>query len=298
MINVITVHWMSAKWVPAQLAYLERNLNVPYRTVASLNGIDDPGDKGDVRLRGRCRGRSSGQAQQARRRLSSRRPTRPTCSCSSTVTRSRSSHCSRGSTRSSSAMGWLRSNGGENCDDIRPHPCFCAMTVKTWKELGGDWGVEEWTSSVGMLFDDAGGILASTLRENRVDWLPLLRTNTSNPHPLWFAVYGHRIYHHGAGFRSRVSKLDRSNTKALTRVDSIWSDPSLGQLSVNLRRNPSVMLQARPRHVATLARAARRTALQRFKRRFDANAQSASDEVFDRISSDEHFYRAFDSTLS
>src|ERR1700722_11377980 len=46
MINVITVHWMSDKWVAAQLSYLKRNMNAPYRLVASLNGIEDPGVRG------------------------------------------------------------------------------------------------------------------------------------------------------------------------------------------------------------------------------------------------------------
>jgi hypothetical protein len=185
----------------------------------------------------------------------------------------------------------------ENCEDRRPHPSFCATTVKFWKEVGASWGVQPWTSTSGVEFTDAGGLLAANLRENAVDWLPLVRTNTSNPHPLWFAVYGHRIYHHGAGFRSRVSKVDEQNTRALLQVDSIWDDPSLGQLSVALRRRPSAILEARPRHARTLAKATRRTVLQRFKRRFDANAQSESDQVFDRVMSDERFYLDYDSTL-
>jgi hypothetical protein len=297
MINVITVHWMSPKWVPAQVAYLKRNVNAPYRIVASLNGIDDPeirelfdyaedveGDHPD-----KLNSLAATVVEQAEPSDmlvfldGDAFPVQPLFPWLEEVVE---------------RHGLVAVQRRENCEDRRPHPCFCATTVKTWKEIGGDWGVKEWTSSVGVLFDDAGGVLASKLQDNGIDWLPLTRTNTNNPHPLWFAVYGHHIYHHGAGFRSRVSKLDRKNTKALTHVDSIWGDPSLGQLSVTLRRNPSVVLHTRPRHVAKLAKAARRTTLQRFKRRFDANAESESDEVFARVLSDEHFYRAFDSTLS
>ena len=42
MINIATVHWQSARWIEAQLHYVERSLDVPYRVFASLNGIDDP----------------------------------------------------------------------------------------------------------------------------------------------------------------------------------------------------------------------------------------------------------------
>jgi hypothetical protein len=38
--------------------------------------------------------------------------------------------------------------------------------------------------------------------------MPLLRSNTADLHPVWFAVYAEHIYHHGAGFRRRVSRVD------------------------------------------------------------------------------------------
>src|ERR1700691_3062708 len=40
--KIISVHWMTAKWVSPQLAFLDRNAGAPYRVFASLNGIDDP----------------------------------------------------------------------------------------------------------------------------------------------------------------------------------------------------------------------------------------------------------------
>ena len=43
---------------------------------------------------------------------------------------------------------------------------------------------------------------------NNFAWTPLLRTNKRNDHPLWFAVYGDIIYHHGAGFRRPFSRVD------------------------------------------------------------------------------------------
>ena len=42
MINIATVHWQTPKWIDAQLHYVSRSLDVPYRVFAALNGIDDP----------------------------------------------------------------------------------------------------------------------------------------------------------------------------------------------------------------------------------------------------------------
>jgi hypothetical protein len=183
----------------------------------------------------------------------------------------------------------------ENCEDLRPHPSFCATTVGLWKELGCDWTVTPWTSPTGITFEDAGGTLAGVLESNGIDWLPLLRTNTYNPHPLWYAVYGHRVYHHGAGFRNRVSKVDKVTRPALLKATK--EDASLGELSVAVRKRPSILLQARPRHTRALVRAGRRTVLHKLTRRFADKADAESDEMFKRLSSDERFYRTFDSTV-
>jgi hypothetical protein len=296
MINVITVHWMSDKWVAAQLSYLKRNMNAPYRLVASLNGIEDPGVRGLFDIAKDVEGEHPEKLDLlAGMVVEDAEPSDVLVFLDGDAFPVQPLFPWLG--EALERHGLVAVQRRENCEDRRPHPSFCATTVKFWKEVGASWGVQPWTSTSGVEFTDAGGLLAASLRENAVDWLPLVRTNTSNPHPLWFAVYGHRIYHHGAGFRSRVSKVDEQNTRALLQVDSIWDDPSLGQLSVALRRRPSAMLEARPRHARTLAKATRRTVLQRFKRRFDANAQSESDQVFDRVMSDERFYLDYDSTL-
>src|SRR5580658_5726660 len=41
MINIVTVHWQTAKWVDAQLDFLARNVDAPFRVFASLNGVED-----------------------------------------------------------------------------------------------------------------------------------------------------------------------------------------------------------------------------------------------------------------
>jgi hypothetical protein len=296
MINVITVHWMSAKWVPAQLEYLERNMNSPYRVFASLNGIDDP----DVRRRFHYVDDVEGKHPEKLDSLSKTviersEPTDilmfldgdafPVQPLQPWLDEALERH------------GLVAVQRKENCEDLRPHPSFCATTVALWKDLGCDWTVTPWTSSTGVTFEDAGGTLAGVLESNSIEWLPLVRTNTYNPHPLWYAVYGHRIYHHGAGFRNRVSKVDRVTKPTLQKAKSTGEDVSLGKLSVAVRKNPAVLLKARPRHTGSLVRAGRRTVLHQLSRRFTDKADVESDEVFGRLSSDKRFYRSFDSTV-
>ena len=124
----------------------------------------------------------------------------------------------------------------ENLGDPQPHPSFCATTVGFWRDIGGDWRGGEWVNAAGMTVCDAGGKLLHTLEERGVDWMPLLRTNTLDLHPLWFAVYGHRIYHHGAGFQvtraERVlwaERFKQTGTERLTLRPTAQS-PSLGTL--------------------------------------------------------------------
>lgn len=97
----------------------------------------------------------------------------------------------------------------ENDDDPQPHPSFCATTVGFWKGINGDWRKGyQWKNLQGENVTDVGGNLLNLLELNHIDWLPLLRSNKKNLHPLWFGVYGNMIYHHGAGFRSPLSRID------------------------------------------------------------------------------------------
>lgn len=289
---------MSAKWIPIQLAYLERNLNTPYRLLASLNGIDDPN---------------------MRRRFDyvqdvevAAHPVKLNILSEVAVERSKPEDLllflDGDAFPVQPIQPWLDETlltyplvaiqRRENCGDLRPHPSFCATTVGFWKELGCDWTPNDWVTPTGDLFTDAGGRLANVLEAQSIEWLPLLRTNTENPHPLWYAVYDHRIYHHGAGFRDRVSKVDQVKRPALYKVNSAWDGPSVGQLSMVVRKDPSVLKRLRLRHVVAVAKAARRTFLRRFTRWYAAKAQAESDEVFEKIESDQRFYRDFDATLT
>jgi hypothetical protein len=89
----------------------------------------------------------------------------------------------------------------ENLGDSQPHPCFCVTTVGTWRRLPGDWsGGYRWPVANGKSVSDVGGNLLRALELSKTPWVPVLRSNRRDLDPIFFAVYGDVIYHHGAGF--------------------------------------------------------------------------------------------------
>lgn len=97
----------------------------------------------------------------------------------------------------------------ENYGDPQPHPSFCLTTIGFWKKIDGDWNSGyEWENPSGKKVTDVGGNLLSILDKQDIKWLPIWRSNKTNIHKLWFGVYGDLIYHHGAGFRAPVSRVD------------------------------------------------------------------------------------------
>jgi len=97
----------------------------------------------------------------------------------------------------------------ENAGDIQPHPSFCLTTVGFWKEINGDWKPGyEWRDTNGNKITDVGANLLSILEKKKIKWLPLLRSNKRDLHKLWFGIYEDLTYHHGAGFREPISRVD------------------------------------------------------------------------------------------
>ncbi len=178
----------------------------------------------------------------------------------------------------------------ENFGDLRPHPSFCATTVGFWEQLGGDWTRDTWTTPDGVELEDAGTRVLLSLEEAHVQWLPLVRTNNREGHPLWFGVYGHYVYHHGAGSRTVWSVID--DRRVFTDTGS--GDASLGSLATEFRRDPNIALRVRPRHWRVPVTATARSVRQIRKRMLLSAAQRRSDRVFDRLSEDPDFFLEFD----
>ncbi|HEY9509514.1 MAG TPA: hypothetical protein VIV82_06590 [Verrucomicrobiae bacterium] len=216
MIHIATVHFQSDQWIQTQLAYLRKHIASPFRVYAWLNDVPavPPGTFH--------------------------------YSCSEPVT----AHAVKlnlladliyfDSNREDDILIFLDGDAFpvgdigpflreklkthkliaiqrlENNGDFQPHPCFCATTVGFWRSIKGDWKEGyEWQTKTGKRETDVGGNLLKLLLDNKVDWYPLLRTQSLTPHPVFFGIYADLIYHHGAGFRSKdaVSRFDMINAK-------------------------------------------------------------------------------------
>jgi len=65
-------------------------------------------------------------------------------------------------------------------------------------------GIPPWVNFIGCPTQD---LLGHWVEDPCVDWptkklLPIFRTNRVNLHPLFYGIYGHHFYHHGAGART------------------------------------------------------------------------------------------------
>jgi hypothetical protein len=156
----------------------------------------------------------------------------------------------------------------ENNGDRQPHPCFCVTTVGFWNDIDGDWqeGTTTWLDNAGREVSDVGGALLGNLEARQVDWLPLLRSNVVDLHPLLFGVYADIVYHHGAGFRRPILRVDTKNRDLRGTLPT-------GARGLVARAWRSVRLRARR------AKASR--------------TQALAEEVFARIQNDPDFVYEF-----
>jgi hypothetical protein len=200
MLQVVTVHYRSPRWIEIQTRYLREHIKVPYRTWTSLERIDPAYGAHFDRVIDQ-RGRHPGKLNHLAIEISHEAPDDdllmfldgdafPIADPMPLI---------------DSALGrapLLAVRRAENVDDPQPHPCFCVTTVGAWRSLPGDWsGGYTWTGEKGRRVTDVGGNLLRALQLSDTPWVEVLRSNRHNPDPLFFAVYGETVYHHGAGFR-------------------------------------------------------------------------------------------------
>ena len=162
----------------------------------------------------------------------------------------------------------------ENLGDLQPHPCFCVTTAELWKEIDGDWRQgHQWVNSLGYKITDVGGNLLKQLEDRNIAWTPLLRSNVHDYHRLFYGIYGNVVYHHGAGFRSRGSRLDWELRPA--RIPA--SVPILHQFDYSR----AVRASRKVRPGGTVS---------------DSNDAVVSRRLFERIENDEPFLEEFMTT--
>jgi hypothetical protein len=259
MLHVATVHYKSPRWIEIQARHLRDHIAVPFQTWTSLEEIDPAyGVHFDhvIEQRGEHAGKLnhlaieiSGEAAEDDLIMFLDGDAFPIADPMPTITRG----------LANASMVAVRRS--ENLMEPQPHPCFTVTTVGTWRSLPGDWSAGfTWPGPRGGPRSDVGGNLLRTLELTKTPWVELLRSNRTNLDPIYFAIYGGILYHHGAGFRAGDPSGVHRTTQAPAplRVPSI---PGLGRVmaAVNGRR------------------------LRAWARRTQAGRIELSNEVFDEI---------------
>ena len=249
MIHVLTVHWVDDGWVDIQLKYLKNNLNSTYLTYAFLNYL--PEDHSRKFFYASTEGikehavKLNLLADMASLNADSDDDILLFIDGDAFPVNEISGFLKKGL----SEYPLLAIQRLENNGDMQPHPCFCATTVGFWKEIAGDWKEGyKWANSDGDYVTDVGGNLFGKLESLSVDWLKIRRSNKVNIHPLWFGLYGDMIYHHGAGFRSPVSRQDMGLIRWIVgkiTPDFLWQKLRNNELIRKLRDKDPALNKAR-----------------------------------------------------
>ena len=209
MIHVLTVHWKDDRWIDVQQGYLRRHMGQPYRVYAFLNHM--PADH-----RSKFFYSSTEDIRSHAVKLNLLADIEAALGATGpedwlvfidgdAFPIADVVPYGRAKLRDYPLVAVQRK---ENLGDIQPHPAFCLTTAGFWKQIGGDWKEGyEWENACGRV-TDVGGNLLGQLSRTATPWLPMLRSNHYDLHPLWFALYDDLVYHHGAGFRDPFSRLD------------------------------------------------------------------------------------------
>jgi len=200
VLHIATVHHVSPRWIEIQTKHLREHVSVPYKTWTSLQEIDPsyavhfdrvidqsgshPGKLNNLAVE------ISHEAEDDDLIMFLDGDAFPIADPMPLI---------RDSLAKAPLLAVRRA---ENGGDEQPHPCFCVTTVGTWRKLPGDWSMgHRWVLPDGRRPTDVGGNLLRVLELTNTPWVDILRTNPEHIDPLFFAIYGETIYHHGAGFR-------------------------------------------------------------------------------------------------
>lgn len=277
MLHILTVHWEDDRWIDVQLSYLQRHITELYRVYAFLNYIPEH--------------HFSKFFYVSNERIDNH-AVKLNLLADMAVFASKSDDdvlmfIDGDAFPIGDMSGFIRQNLAqyplaavqrlENNGDIQPHPCFCVTTVGLWKSIRGDWNRGyKWPNAYGELVSDVGGNLYGQLLERNIPWLPILRTNKINLHPLWFGIYGDVVYHHGAGFRDPQCRLE---IRHLSRKWEWWIIKAFRSMP---RRGIFRRFHEKWNFMYHIVR-----------RRFVAQNQQLSSHVFDRMVRDPEFFRMF-----
>jgi hypothetical protein len=215
MIYFATVHWHSARWIDLQTSYIHKHTHSPHRIFAWLNGIPQE-------FFAKFDGTMKNEIASHTVKLNSLAE----IICEAANDDDLLVFIDGDALPIAPLDGFLTTTLEkfplmavcrlENCGDSQPHPCFCATTAGFWRQIKGDWGHQHpWLDPRGKLVYDTGGTLKHLLDQAGCDWHRMLRTRDLGVHPVFFGIYDDVVYHHGAGFRTPLSRFDIENGDGL-----------------------------------------------------------------------------------
>lgn len=208
MINICTVHHKTQKWISPQLLYLSKNINTPYRIFSIVPDHVNPPDY----------------------HYSNSLDTSTQSSFDHSIKLNFLSDIVLSQSKPDDILLFLDGDAfpinplmpiltllakydfisivRTELGDCFPHPSFAMCRVEFWLRYLPSWlpGFSDINNDNNPM--DSGGYIFNILKKNNLKWHRLFRSNKRNIHSLWFGIYDDIIYHHGAGFRSPVSKLD------------------------------------------------------------------------------------------
>ena len=209
MLYVVTVHHASPRWIEIQTSHIRRNIGVPHQIWTSLEKIDPAyGSHFDkvLELKALHAGKLNAIATEI---------------CAVAEDGDLMMFLDGDSFPIADPMPLIEEGlakapllavrRAENGDEPQPHPCFCVTSVGTWEALRGDWTAGyTWPGVAGRPNSDVGGNLLRKLELAGMPWVEVLRSNRHNPDPLYLAIYGDVVYHHGAGLTGGLSPAHRA----------------------------------------------------------------------------------------
>jgi hypothetical protein len=210
VLYIATAHYLSPRWVEIQTRHVREHISVPYQTWASLEGID-PSYGAHFDRTVEQLGSHSGKLNHLAMEISEEAADSDLLMFldgDAFPIADPMPFIEEGLSRAP----LIAVRRAENVDQPQPHPCFCVTTVGTWRSLPGDWSAgPTWPGAHGWDITDVGSLLMRELELAGMEWVEVLRSNRRNPDPLYFAVYGDIVYHHGAGFRAeKLSAVHRA----------------------------------------------------------------------------------------
>jgi hypothetical protein len=210
MLHIATVHYGSPNWIEIQASYLREHISVPYQTWTSLERIDpsyssyfdhviEQGGRHSDKLN-HLAIEISHEAADSDLLMFLDGDAFPIADPMPLIT------------DALTKAPLLAVRRAENAGDQQPHPCFCVTTVGAWGSLRGDWSKgHTWVNSAGETVSDVGANLLRQLELTKTPWVQVLRSNRIDLDPVFYAIYGDVVYHHGAAFRAgQLSRLTRS----------------------------------------------------------------------------------------